>query len=73
MQFLLPILFCAFCSYFNNIVVHFLSVLRNVLWVERGDAQTNGDLQTIGCYHKTSFAVSLCRGNFEIHKDNITL
>ena len=62
---------CAFSFFLNDIFVHYFmrtsffpfSVLRNVLWVERGDAQTNRDLQAIGCHYTTSFAILICRGN----------
>ena len=56
--FALMIFFCILFSIFTLFLV-----LRNVLWVERGDAQTNGDLQAIGCHHKTSFALLISRGN----------
>ena len=60
-----------FHFFLNDIFVHHFmrssffpfSVLRNVLWVERGDAQTNRDLQAIGCHYTTSFAILICRGN----------
>ena len=62
---------CNFIFFLNDIFVHYfmrtsffpISVLRNVLWVERGDAQANGDLQAIGCHYTTSFAIFICRGN----------
>ena len=70
-EFLLYCMCVQFHFFLNDIFVHYfmrtsffpISVLRNVLWVERGDAQANGDLQAIGCHYTTSFAIFICRGN----------
>ncbi len=51
------------------IIVNFftVSVLRDVVRVERRDAQANGNLQTTRCNHQTSLAFSLARGKYVLH------
>ena len=43
--------------------VYLISVLRDVVWAERWDAQADGDSQEIECHHCPAVALFVSRGS----------
>ena len=46
--------------------VYLISVLRDVVWAERWDAQADGDSQEIECHHCPAVALPVSRGSLHI-------
>jgi hypothetical protein len=63
-----PVLAAVFQSSHEMICIIICAVLRDVVRAERGDAQADRDMQTVGCHHQAGPPLPLRRGENQTNK-----